>query len=152
MKYCFDTGAYIRAWRETYPPDVFKEFWKTFEDFLGSGAVISPQVVLDELKKKDDDLYKWARKHPGVFQVLGEDVQRSTSEILAQFPRIMEEGRDRNTADPFVIATARVHGLTVVTTERFGNEKKPKIPFVCQHFGIKAIGLVAFLREQKWKF
>lgn len=152
MKYCLDTGFYIRAWRETYPRDVFPSFWDSFEAFIEEGQVGSPQVVLDELSKKDDELHKWAKARKPLFQPLTEEIQKATAEILGRFPRMMEEGRDRNTADPFVIAMAKVEGLTVVTNERAGTEKKPRIPFICQHYGIRCLGLVAFLRELGWKF
>jgi predicted nucleic acid-binding protein len=151
LRYCLDTGVFIRAWRESYPPDVFPTFWTTFEQFIEDGEVGSPQVVLEELSKKDDELHKWAKATKGLFQPLKEDIQTAVSEILQKFPRMMEEGRDRNTADPFVVAMAKARGLTVVTTERSGS-KKPKIPDVCQHFGIPSLGLVGLLRELKWTF
>jgi hypothetical protein len=57
-------------------------------------------------------------------------------EILAAFPRLVGELAERNRADPFVIALAKVRRLTVVTEERGGTENRPRIPFVCAHFGV----------------
>lgn len=151
MKYCLDTSFFIRTWRESYPLDVFPSFWTTFDKLIEDGEVGSPSVVLVELSKKDDELHKWAKARKGLFWPLEEDIQRAASEILKRFPKMMEEGRDRNTADPFVIAMAKVCGLTVVTTER-SKPTKPKIPDVCLEYGIPLLNVVGLLRDLKWTF
>ena len=46
---------------------------------------------------------------------LEDEIQASATEILAKFPQLVNMRRSRSVADPFVIALARVQGLTVVT-------------------------------------
>jgi hypothetical protein len=67
-----------------------------------------------------------------MFVPLEDAIQRATSEVLVRHPLLMKATKNRNGADPFVIATARVKGLTVVTEEKGGTTTKPKIPSVCQ--------------------
>ena len=53
-----------------------------------------------------------------MFVPLGEEVQLATQEILTQFPRLVGTMKDRNRADPFVIALAKVKAAIVVTGEK----------------------------------
>ena len=53
--YVFDTSAFIAAWSETYPPDIFAPFWMKLDDLAQGGRLIAPREVLNELGKKDDD-------------------------------------------------------------------------------------------------
>jgi len=64
----------------------------------------------------------------------------------------MKATKNRNGADPFVIATAQVMGLTVVTEEKGGTDAKPKMPSVCQVLGVPCIDVLSFLRDQGWSF
>lgn len=153
MRYCFDTGAFITSWRTWHPIDVFPSLWDRLEDLIASGEIVSPDVVHDELKQKDDELARWAKRRKGLFLPLSAEVQDATSTILRDYPRLMEEGSDRNRADPFVIATAQVHRIPIVTGERKqGKEQKPTIPFVCNAIGVKHLGIIRFFREEKWTF
>ncbi len=71
---------------------------------------------------------------------------------MRDHPLLMKATKNRNGGDPFVIATAQVLGLTVVTEERGGSLSKPKIPSVCQALGVRCIDVLAFIREQGWSF
>jgi hypothetical protein len=63
---------------------------------------------------------------------LEDEIQASATEILAKFPELVNMRRSRSVADPFVIALARVQGLTVITAERAsGSPQEPRIPYVC---------------------
>jgi hypothetical protein len=57
----FDTSAFINGWRYHYPPSTFPEVWDFIGEALEDGRIVSPRMVLTELKSKDDDVYAWAR-------------------------------------------------------------------------------------------
>jgi len=42
--------------------------------------------------------------------------------------------------------------LTVVTGEKGGSLKSPKIPYVCAQENITCIDFLDLIKEQKWKF
>jgi len=42
--------------------------------------------------------------------------------------------------------------LTIVTEERGGGARKPKIPFVCRQEGLRSISLLQLIEEQNWRF
>jgi hypothetical protein len=61
--------------------------------------------------------------------------------------------KNRNRADPFVIAVAGLRGATVVTGEGSdGTADRPKIPFVCSQLRIPCIRLLDVIRAEGWSF
>lgn len=120
---------------------------------IKGGELFSPDEVLSELSQKDDAIYKWARANRTMFVPLDEEVQRATQEILGVFPRLVGAMKDRNRADPFVIALAKVKEAIVVTGEKsIGTPDRPRIPIVCDHFGIGHRTMLELIREKGWTF
>jgi hypothetical protein len=152
MAFCFDTSALIGCWSRSYPPDVFPGLWVKLEELIARGEVRCPEEVRVELERQEDTLAKWAKARPALFVGLDEPIQVATREVLAHHPRLMSATKSRNGADPFVIATARVHQLTVVTEEQGGTDAKPKIPSVCAALGVPCVNPLGFLRAQGWSF
>jgi hypothetical protein len=151
--YVIDTSALLDGWVRYYPPDVFPSLWSHFEAMINSGELLSPDEVLLELGQKDDEIHKWAKANSAMFVPLDEEVQQATQEILNQFPRLVGAMKDRNRADPFVIALAKVKAATVVTGERSsGTRERPRIPNVCDQFGISHRTLLQLIRDKGWTF
>jgi len=116
--YVIDTSALLDGWARHYPPDVFPSLWSLIEEMIKVGELLSPDEVLVELSQKDDTVHRWAKANSAMFVPLDEDIQRATQDILDQFPRLVGAMKDRNRADPFVIALAKVKDAIVVTGER----------------------------------
>jgi Domain of unknown function (DUF4411) len=152
MAYCFDTSALIECWSRSYPPDIFPGLWAKMDALVTRQHVLCPEEVRVELARQEDELAKWVNARPHMFVALDEAIQMATSEVLAQHPFLMKATKNRNGADPFVIATARVKSLTVVTEEKGGTAAKPKIPSVCQAIGVPCVNVLSFLRDQGWSF
>jgi hypothetical protein len=152
MAYCFDTSVLIECWSRSYPPDVFPGLWVKLDELITQQRVLCPDEVRVELARQEDELSKWIGARPHMFVPLDEAIQRATSEVLARHPLLMKATKNRNGADPFVIATARVKSLTVVTEEKGGTTTKPKIPSVCQALGVPCVNVLSFLRDQGWSF
>ena len=153
MAYCIDTSAILDGWVRNYPRDVFPTLWDKLEKMIADGRLVAPDEVLKELAKNDDDLHKWARLQEGLFCPLDDDVQIATAEILRDFPKLVNNERNRSIADPFVIAVAKVRTLSVVTGEkRRGNLSRPKIPDVCESYGITCLTLLELMKSEGWKF
>lgn len=131
MAYCFDTSVLIECWSRSYPPDVFPGLWVKMDELITRQQVLCPEEVRVELARQEDELAKWINARPHMFVPLDDAIQRATSKVLVQHPLLMKATKNRNGADPFVIATARVKSLTVVTEEKGGTTTKPKIPSVC---------------------
>jgi hypothetical protein len=139
----FDTSAYINGWRDHYPPSTFPSVWTLIEEAISDGRIRSPREVLNELARKDDDVSAWAKKCPEAFIEATEDVTRQAGLIQASFA----SPGTRDGADPWVVAEARVKGLTVVTYEgrTFAGARtkrwEDKMPGICGHHGVPVMTL-----------
>lgn len=153
MTYCLDTSGLLDAWVRWYPPDVFPSFWLKIEDLVDSGRIIASDEVLVELESREDELYKWAKDRRQMFLPLDEDIQILAVKILEQFPRLVDTRRERSQADPFVIAVAMLHKRIAIAGEKAsGTAEKPRIPNVCNYFGVEHMGIVQLIRREKWSF
>jgi hypothetical protein len=152
MAYCFDTSVLIECWSRSYPPDIFPGLWVKLDALIAQQEVLCADEVRVELERQEDELAKWIKVRPQLFVPLDDDIQRATSEVLRGHPLLMKATKNRNGADPFVIATAQVRGLTVVTEEKGGTDTKPKIPSVCAALRVPCVNVLSFIRDQGWSF
>ncbi len=133
---------------------MFETLFQKFDGLFASGRVLSCEDVLHELKKNgEDEVYKWARIHKGIFRPIdGPSIQSVVSDILDQFPKLLDTRTDRSGADPWVIGLAEVEKCTVVTQERAtGRPQRPNIPDVCQARKVPVIGVLDLIRAEGWK-
>lgn len=151
--YSFDTSAIINGQHDLFPCETFPSLWGAIESMIADGRIRSVDEVERELRKKDDDAHQWVRAQSQLFVPLDEAVQVATATILTEYPRLVGKGKNRNGADPFVIALAMVTGSTVVTEERkTGNLNKPHIPDICEALGVPCVNLVGFVQLEGWTF
>jgi protein associated with RNAse G/E len=150
--YTIDTCSLIAGWRN-YPPDIFPGLWEHLAELSSKGTLHSTEEVLIELKKNDDDLLGWAKSQSGLFTPVDENIQVEVLKVLKDHPTLYDIEKNKSGADPFVIAHALQNGYTVITEEKkTGSLSKPKIPNVCEYYGIRYINLINLLREQGLKF
>lgn len=164
MQYCLDTNVYIEAHRRYYAFDIAPGFWHGLQHLAENQVICSPLPVYEELTRAgyEDDLAKWAKTHRTVlFSSVEEKTQEAFSEIANLVVSLYEPQHVQvflDVADPWVIALAKVHALTVVTMEVRKNENqtragkiggKIRIPNICQKVGVAYTDTFALLREQK---
>jgi len=152
LLYSLDTSALLDGWKHWHPPDLFPSLWDRIVDSINNGDLRAIEEVQRELSRRDDDLYNWVKANSDLIIPMSSDVFNAASEIMQQFVSLVQKGSIRSQGDPFVIAFAKVNCLTVITGEKFGTKEHPKIPFVCNHYKIKCINIVDFIREQSWSF
>ena len=132
-KYVFDSNIFINLQRRQ-PLDVFPSLW----------------VKIGELM---DDGTKWAKARQKCFLPSDIPVQQDVRAILSTHRGLIEGGKKKNSADPFVIALAKQQNCKVVTEEvPTHNMNSPKIPDVCAAYNIECIDFIAFAREEKFAF
>jgi Domain of unknown function (DUF4411) len=152
VSYCIDTSSLIEAWERRYPPDVFQGLWQNLEHLVRAHRLVAPEEVREELKKKTDGVWTWAKNQPGLFVPVDEGQQVALGAILAAHPRLVDSKKGRSGCDPWVIALAQVRGLTVVTDEKPHGIGKPHIPDVCMALKVTYIPFVDLIKREKWKF
>jgi len=153
MRYSIDTSALLDAWVRYYPPDVIPGLWKKLEELIQADRIIATKEVLIELEKKEDDVYRWAKKQMKMFREIDANIQLIVRDILRDYRRLVDTRKSRSMADPFVIALAKVENCKVITAEKpTNNLEKPNIPDVCHALGIPCITILELCREENWKF
>jgi Domain of unknown function (DUF4411) len=147
--YCLDTSALINPWRKMWPPDLLPGFWEDVATLALSGRVIFSEEVREELNHKDDELASWAKENIRTWQPLTDEIQECVREIMRNWGKLVDHRNNHGSADPFVIATAKVLRATVVTEEGHGTEKKVLIPYVCTQLDVPCVGVLEFVRATK---
>jgi hypothetical protein len=156
-RYCIDTNVIVSFLRGTedefYGADVFAPQWELMESLMRNGAIVAPrQVELELLKwnKTIDGMAVWVRDHRRMF------LDVDMSEQLASAKKIVNAysayARDVNhLGDLAVISLADCLGIAVLTLEgrhENNSQKRPKIPNVCNEFGIDCVSVTGFLRRE----
>jgi uncharacterized protein DUF4411 len=116
--------------RAVYRPQNFPSVWKRIDGLIAAGRFRATVEVRTELKRAQPDIMAkgaWGRTNGSIFVPVDIDIQNALKEILDRFPKLVGAGTS-SAADPFVIALAKVRGLTVVTEERHGSATKPAHP------------------------
>ena len=151
MRYSFDTSAILNPWRRHYPLETFPSLWNRLDELIDAGDIIASEEVLEELRRKDDEVHQWALERRQMFIPLYPDIQQSVINILTNHPRLIDNRKNRSGADPFVIALAQVENCTVVTYETPSHSpNRPRIPDVCDAMGIRCINMTDLFQEQGW--
>ena len=124
------------------------------DGLINAGSIISPDEVLIELQRKDDDVHAWAKGRPVLFRPLDEELQRASAQILRRHKKLVDTRSNRNRADPFVIGLASITPGAVVVTDKItpGTPGRPTIPYVCRVENIRFIGIARMIEEVGWVF
>lgn len=152
--YSVDTSALIDGLERYYPEASFPGLWEAIDDLIADGRFVVSEEVWEEAKKKDEVVKTWleARKDEIVAPTTTE-VLETTQSILVQSPRMAMSGSGRNKADPFVVAVGeRLSGVVVTGEGHDGNERRPKIPYVCQLRGLRCIRFTELIVAEQWTF
>ena len=154
--YSLDTSALIAAFHERYPIDNFRSLWRKIEELIKNGRLKMSQIVFDEAMR-DTDIKLWCDQNQlkPDFQVpIDELVQEKVSEVLSEFPRLVDNRTGKSGADPWVIALALTIENCIVVTEENPTDSKnrPKIPDTCAHFNLQCIKVVDLIKRENWIF
>jgi hypothetical protein len=152
VAFSLDTSGLLDAWVRYYPPDVFPAIWSLMDAAVKKGDIFVIDEVVQEVKRKDDGLLEWIKRHEDMIVAIDDSIQRHVLEIMSRHGRLVDSRKNRSGCDPWVIALARERGLTVVTAEKASrNLAKPKIPDVCLDFNVPCIEIIDLFRQQGWK-
>lgn len=150
MSYCIDTNIFIDAGERYYPPDIVPGFWKNLDALIDAGRLKAPEMLIEELERKDDDWRQWVYDRKDKFIVPMDMPQADAIKQVMTVYVAQSSNINRVTGDPFFVALALAQGLTVVTSE---SERKGrvKIPKICDALGIKSISLLELMRREGWR-
>lgn len=155
IAYCIDTSSLVQAWVRAYPIRYFEPLWDKIDELIKDGRLFSSIEVLNELEKRDDDLFAWAKDRKDIFLELDDEPgQDKMAHLMGGYPRLVDTRKNKSIADPFVIAIAAIADppLTVITEENAtGNIEKPKIPDVCVAEGLESMKFLDLIVQEDWR-
>jgi hypothetical protein len=153
MIYCLDTSALIAGYHRIYPYTIFGGLWNEIDGLIEARRLFSSEEVYKELEYQKDSLFEWAKERKQMFLRADLHEQAFLTQIATTFPGLATSKTSANTADPFVIAQAKIHGRVLITEERrLGSVKNPKIPLICQHFGVTYEPFLTIIKKEGWTF
>jgi len=103
-----DTSALIRVFR-FYPKELVKSMWKRLEKLFTSGIMISHIFVYEEITteaKNSDFLSKCITPLRSCFKRTTFTQANLVKKIIEEFPGIIDVQKEKNQADPWLIALA----------------------------------------------
>ncbi len=161
--YCFDASVFIALNRvNLYIP--IPDIWNELDKLFLSGRLISHEYVYDEFNpgsKNPDFLAKWIKDRKRYFVGTTEKQFQLVERILGRFDRLIDPEKEKNQADPWIIALAIEKNQEVTL---FGQNKEyyvisrekirssTKIPAVCRAFDVPHLSFEEFLDDNGWRF
>jgi hypothetical protein len=151
----FDASSIIHGW-DNYPQQQFPPFWDWIESQITSQNLAMPRKAFDEVKGRCPDCWDWLKARsllviPVSPEILAEAV-RIKSVLGISNDQYHPKGVSEN--DIFIIATARVTGMALVSNEALQPvsqriPSKCKIPAVCNMpaIGVRCVSLIKYIRE-----
>ncbi|MBI3814202.1 MAG: DUF4411 family protein [Nitrospinae bacterium] len=156
--FCFDTSVFTSLNR-IHNIIPIQDFWKMLEKLFKSDKIISHKYVFDEIKP-GDFIGKWIQDKEQYFIGVTDKQFQNVEKILQRFPDFIDSEKEKNQADPWVIALAMEKSeenlfgkntvVYVVSQEKISSTKK--IPAVCKAFNIDHLNLEAFLKDNRMRF
>lgn len=150
MNYCIDTNIFIDAGERYYPPDIVPGFWKNLDGLIDAGRFKAPEMLLEELERKDDTWRQWVYDRKETLIVPMDLPQVEAVKRVMDVYQAQSSNVSRVTGDPFFIGLALAQGLTIVTNES-ERKGKVKIPKICAALGVPSISLLEMMRREKWR-
>jgi hypothetical protein len=160
-RYCIDTSALI-DFKDRYPQAVFSTLWGKMEQLVEDDRLIAPHDVLEELKRGDDEITTWAKRHSKMFRQQDATLLRQASDVLRQVPDLADPNKAGAHADPFVVALAFIEHergqsllfeySCVVVSHEGKSKGRRRIADACSHFGLECIILPTLFTREGWSF
>jgi len=151
----FDASSMIYAW-DNYPVQQFPGLWEWIADQILEKELMMPSVAFEEVANKAPDCGEWL-ENQGIerLEISGtilQDAMRIKGLLGVVGDNYHSKGVGEN--DILIIATARIHGVELVSDERRQNvvpteATKRKIPAVCdmQEVAVSCINFIEFIKR-----
>lgn len=163
VRYLIDSNIIISGIK-TYPRDVFPGYWDALEALQKAQRLHLCRAAFDEIDGRDDDASRWVHRifprasiinvQPTTTPHYVRAMQWAESRTPAFEESALREFARRTNADPWLVAHAREHAMTILTNETSSPRKiiKVKIPDAAEFLGVKCISLLDMLRVEKYVF
>lgn len=159
--YLFDTSSLSQLFY-CYR-DIFPSLWGKIDIAIQDGVILSVmecRLELDDNPKASDEDYMWLNNHKNIFlKAEAEEISFIKNELFTEknghFQALVPKEKKlegKESADPFLIAKAKLYNYFIVTEESEKGKPGSKIPHACQHFSIEYCNLHGFMKKLNWRF
>jgi hypothetical protein len=149
-----DSNSLIEAKDRWYPFELVPKFWQHLAAGIETGAILSPHAVYKELAAGNDQLADFVKNRKSLMNYPPDDctfaeMNRISDYVSGKYKRNQSE-EFLTGADPWIIATAKCRGGTLITGESKGRKKKIRIPTICDQFGVPFGEIWEMVRHFQW--
>lgn len=162
-KFLIDTNTIVTPYRSYYAFDLAKLFWERLEQHILDGDIIILDLVKNEIAHGNDDLSDWLKRFDNniILNHKNKDIISNYREVLNHIAlsdfykeAALINWSQLDLADPWLIATGKTYGYTIVTFETrnpnlnaINKSRNAKIPDVCNVFGVSHTTLYDMMRQ-----
>lgn len=153
-RFLLDSNIFIRSKNEL-PMDVYPSFWRTLTELIEGGSFVSSEKIREEILSGNDELVDWVKLRLPRKSFLPVDVA-----VMKKYAELQNWAAARDftpaalmdfasVADAFLVATAAVCGIPLVTNEKSNpfSKKRVMIPDACLFLGVEVCDLNAAFRR-----
>lgn len=166
-KYIIDSNSLITPFEKYYPFDFAKSFWQQLKINIEYGNIVILDMVKSEITTKKDELSDWLNA-----LTICDYIDHRNTDIIEVYSQVLESIKNNNcykdtalndwssinSADPWLIATAKVNNYTIVSFETPNKglnasnpSRRPKIPDIANDFEVEVIDLFTMMRALGFK-
>jgi hypothetical protein len=159
--YIFDSSAFITINR-FYPFSLVPDLWDKLSSMIKDRRIISHKFVLEEINPKTENpdfLGNWVSDKVDIFKPITREQTNYVAEILGKFPKLIDYKKEKDQADPWIIALARelneqpsLFETEVIVVSQESKTSPHKIPAACKYFDIKHENLFDLFKSKNWIF
>ena len=162
MKYVIDNNSISQIFKSLYF-EFFPTFWSGFNSLVEASELLSTREVFNEIQRHNQvlqEVHNWIESssfHRSHFFTIPTVVELNIVRGIFSINQFMSSISKKNylkgypSADPFIVAKAKVIEGTVITKEKYC-ENAAKIPNICEKLEVRCINLRTYFVEKKWKF
>jgi len=160
--FTIDTSSFLEIFRDDgrHSKKHFPSLWNDVCQLIADGTMLSHVQVYNEISP-GDELHTWAKANKDLFLEYDLPAEGDVIKSLTgDYKDFVNAKVKPVNADPWLIAQAKVRGLTIVT-EEVGttgfNKPKPRnmrIPDVCGDpiINVRCITLLGLIQDRGWKY
>lgn len=133
-----------------------QELWQKLGALATQGRMAMPAQAFDEISPGNKALRTWVSARRTSLVVPGNaDITNLARDVVEAFPCLVDAGKAKPDADPYIIALAvwlqtravRVYAPIIVTEEA---DRPNKIPRVARHYNIPSTNFRGLLWKEGW--
>jgi len=154
----FDTSSIVYAW-DNYPIDQFPNLWHWLEGEFDSRNICLSEVVLDEVEEVSPECHAWLCDQDVNYLAISDPIVTEALRYKALLEIGAHFGGGVGENDLFIVATARINGVELVTNEALQKtlpktKANYKIPALCamEEVKVTSCNFLEYLRRSKVVF